>query len=145
MRLRSRMATGSAALAIAGFVLAGCSGVSTTSAGNAAATSTLTVGSTVAPQSWDPAYVGDANYVPYAQAAYDSLIRRTEQNTYVPMLATSWQVSNAGKTVTLDLRKGVTFSDGTTFNAAAVKANVEHFAQSACRSATSWPGCRWRR
>lgn len=132
MRFRSRMATGSAVMAIAGLVLVGCSSVSATSGGSAASSApTLTIGSTVAPQSWDPAYVGDANYVPYAQAAYDSLIRRTEQNTYVPMLATSWQVSNAGKTVTLDLRKGVTFSDGTPFNAAAVKANVEHFAQSA--------------
>lgn len=131
MRLRSRMATGLAVMAGTGLVLAGCSSGSATSAGSAAASSTLTIGSTVAPQSWDPAYVGDANYVPYAQAAYDSLIRRTEQNTYVPMLATSWSISNAGKTVTLDLRKGVTFSDGAPFNADAVKANVEHFAQSA--------------
>lgn len=98
---------------------------------DSSSSTTLTVGSTVAPQSWDPAYVGDANYVPYAQAAYDSLIRRTGTDTYVPMLATRWDITDAGRTVRLELRRGVTFSDGTRFDAAAVKANVEHFAKSA--------------
>ena len=118
------------AIAAAGLFLAGCTATSSGTSGTSVG-STLTIGSTVTPQSWDPAFVGDANYVPYAQAAYDSLIRRTEKNTYVPMLATKWDIADGGKTVTLELRKGVTFSDGSPFNADAVKANVEHFSTSA--------------
>jgi peptide/nickel transport system substrate-binding protein len=42
----------------------------------------------------------------------------------IPHLATSWTISPDGKTYTFDLRSGVTFSNGTPFNAAAVVANV---------------------
>ncbi|MDR7420432.1 MAG: ABC transporter substrate-binding protein [Armatimonadota bacterium] len=39
----------------------------------------------------------------------------------VPSLATSWAVSADGKVYTFNLRRGVTFTDGAPFNAAAVK------------------------
>jgi peptide/nickel transport system substrate-binding protein len=39
----------------------------------------------------------------------------------VPSLATSWRVSADGKVYTFNLRRGVTFTDGAPFNAAAVK------------------------
>jgi ABC-type transport system substrate-binding protein len=42
-----------------------------------------------------------------------------------PWLATSWSVSPDGKAVTLKLRQGIKFSDGTDFNAEAVKFNLE--------------------
>jgi peptide/nickel transport system substrate-binding protein len=42
----------------------------------------------------------------------------------IPHLATSWTISPDGKTYTFNLRSGVTFSNGTPFNAAAVVANV---------------------
>jgi peptide/nickel transport system substrate-binding protein len=42
-----------------------------------------------------------------------------------PWLATAWTISPDGKTVTLKLRQGVKFSDGTDFNADAVKFNFE--------------------
>src|SRR5581483_7879092 len=44
-----------------------------------------------------------------------------------PRLATSWQVSGDGTTWTFNLRKGVTFHDGTPFDAAAVKANFDRW------------------
>lgn len=87
----------------------------------------LVLGSTVTPQSFDPAGVGDANYVPYAQVAYDSLILRTPEGEFEPMLATDWQFSDDNLVLTLTLRDDVTFSDGTAFDAEAVKANLEHF------------------
>jgi peptide/nickel transport system substrate-binding protein len=43
----------------------------------------------------------------------------------IPILATSYSVSQDGKTVTLKLRQGVKFSDGEPFNAAAAIANFE--------------------
>lgn len=43
----------------------------------------------------------------------------------VPWLAKSWTVAKDGKTYTFHLRSGVTFSDGSKLDAAAVKANVD--------------------
>ncbi|MFM0632141.1 ABC transporter substrate-binding protein [Paraburkholderia xenovorans] len=55
----------------------------------------------------------------------DSLISITPDLKLTPKLATSWTVSSDGKTVTLKLRKNVSFQDGEPFNAAAVKANFD--------------------
>jgi len=47
----------------------------------------------------------------------------------VPALATSWTNSSDGKTWTFKLRKGVTFHDGESFDAAAVKATFDYYAK----------------
>jgi peptide/nickel transport system substrate-binding protein len=57
-------------------------------------------------------------------ALCDKMIDTDEKLEFVPRLATSWTVSDGGKTVTFKLRAGVTFHDGTPFDAAAVKANI---------------------
>jgi len=62
------------------------------------------------------------------EAAYDFLVRYDENFTIQPRLAESWDVAPDGKTITFHLRKGVKFSDGTPFNAAAVKANLDIYA-----------------
>ncbi len=62
----------------------------------------------------------------YAQAmVYEPLVRYTPQGTLEPWLATHWTVSPDGKTYTFTLRDGVQFSDGSPFNAAAAKANLD--------------------
>ncbi|MEB0207868.1 nickel ABC transporter substrate-binding protein [Pseudomonas sp. CCC3.1] len=62
----------------------------------------------------------------YAQAmVYEPLVRYTAQGTLEPWLATHWTVSPDGKTYTFTLRDGVQFSDGSPFNAAAAKANLD--------------------
>ena len=61
---------------------------------------------------------------PY-QSVFDKLVDTDEHLTIVPMLATSWTVSPDGRTVTLKLRQGVKFQDGTPFNADAVKVNFD--------------------
>ncbi|OIQ32735.1 MAG: ABC transporter substrate-binding protein [Alphaproteobacteria bacterium MedPE-SWcel] len=55
----------------------------------------------------------------------DKLVDITPDLEIIPQLATAWQVSEDGKTVTLQLREGVVFHDGTPFNAEAVAANIE--------------------
>lgn len=55
----------------------------------------------------------------------DPLIRLNSDGRYVAALATAWTVSPDGKVWTLTVRKGVKFQDGTPFNAAAVKFNIE--------------------
>jgi peptide/nickel transport system substrate-binding protein len=59
------------------------------------------------------------------QNLYDKLVDTDPSLTVVPMLATSWTLSADGRTVTLKLRQGVRFHDGTPFNADAVKFSIE--------------------
>jgi len=55
---------------------------------------------------------------------YDTLVKFTPDLQPVPGLAESWEFEN-DVTLVLHLRKGVTFHDGTPFNAEAVKFNIE--------------------
>jgi peptide/nickel transport system substrate-binding protein len=48
-----------------------------------------------------------------------------ETKQYEPFLATGWEMSEDGLSWTFTLRDDVVFQDGTPFNAAAVKANIE--------------------
>ncbi|MGA2082355.1 MAG: glutathione ABC transporter substrate-binding protein [Holophaga sp.] len=56
---------------------------------------------------------------------YNNLVRFDPNMKLVPDLATSWSLAKDGLTWTFNLRQGVTFHDGTPFNAAAVKYNFE--------------------
>ncbi|HHW41681.1 MAG TPA: nickel ABC transporter, nickel/metallophore periplasmic binding protein [Syntrophomonadaceae bacterium] len=60
---------------------------------------------------------------------YDSLVEYGEKGKILPALATSWEISPDGKTYTFHLRQGVKFSDGTPFNADAVKFSLERWRQ----------------
>ena len=58
-------------------------------------------------------------------AIYDTLIRFDQDGNLTPGLAESWKVNAELTELTLKLRHGVTFHDGTKFDAAAVKANFD--------------------
>jgi peptide/nickel transport system substrate-binding protein len=58
---------------------------------------------------------------------YDSLLTIDSSAKLQPGLATKWDTSADGKTVTFTLRTGVKFQDGTDFNAEAVKFNIERY------------------
>ncbi|MBI1170015.1 ABC transporter substrate-binding protein [bacterium] len=58
----------------------------------------------------------------------DKLVDISPDLKIVPMLATSWDWSADGMTLTMKLRPGVTFHDGTPFDAEAVKYNIERSA-----------------
>jgi peptide/nickel transport system substrate-binding protein len=62
-------------------------------------------------------------------AMYDSLVRVDPKGTIIPWLAKSWDTSADGKTVTFNLRTDVKFHDGSTFDASAVKYNIDRYIQ----------------
>ncbi|WP_044477140.1 nickel ABC transporter substrate-binding protein [Paenibacillus antibioticophila] len=58
---------------------------------------------------------------------YDGLVEYGEKGEIKPALAESWEISEDGKVYTFHLRQGVKFSDGTPFNAEAVKFSFERW------------------
>lgn len=88
---------------------------------------TLTLGAFYDQTSFDPAgSSAESHYIEYMQAVYDSLVRIDSDGIAQPSLATSWSYDETKTTLTIDLRDDVTFTDGTAFDADAVKANIEH-------------------
>ncbi len=62
----------------------------------------------------------------FAQAmVYEPLVRCAEGGRIEPALATAWEAERGGRSYLFQLRRGVRFSDGAPFDAAAVVANVE--------------------
>jgi peptide/nickel transport system substrate-binding protein len=70
-------------------------------------------------QTPDPmyAYSHSAMYSPIALNLGEQLVRRTYDGSYVPALATSWQISSDNLTWTFNLRGGVKMHDGSAFTA----------------------------
>ncbi len=69
----------------------------------------------------DPAHEDDGESFNVTGNIYDTLVRFKVESTEVePSLAESWEISEDGKVYTFHLLKGVTFHDGTPFNADAV-------------------------
>jgi peptide/nickel transport system substrate-binding protein len=58
---------------------------------------------------------------------YDKLVDLDQDGEIVPMLAKSYDVSEDGTVYTFKLREGITFHDGTEFNADAVKFNLDRY------------------
>lgn len=137
--------------ALAAFALSGC-GKSDPAAGGAAASGTaaaqaalkpqsggtLTWGVTTEPVCFDPHRASQQNAFWVIRNVIDSLIDKRADGTYAPWLAKSWSVSDDGKVYTFNLRDDVHFTDGTPFDASAVKANFDYIlANVATTSASS--------
>ncbi len=114
---------------VAALALTACSAADPEPAqsGDSATAPLLTIGALQEPTSWDPAQANEGHLAPIYQSVYDTLIKREPDGELVPMLATEWETSEDGLALTLELRTDVTFTDGTAFDAEAVKANIEHF------------------
>jgi peptide/nickel transport system substrate-binding protein len=86
---------------------------------------TLRIGLAEDPDILDPdlarTYVGRIVF----ESLCDKLLNTDSSLNFVPELATAWRFSADGRVLTLDLRSGVVFHDGTPFNAEAVKFNIE--------------------
>ncbi|MCR4392677.1 MAG: glutathione ABC transporter substrate-binding protein [Candidatus Acetothermia bacterium] len=79
------------------------------------------------PESLDPNKITSAPAGMVLTHIAQTLLLMTEDLQVAPLLAESWTISEDNLTVTLYLRKGVLFHDGTPFNADAVKVNLERF------------------
>lgn len=75
---------------------------------------------------FDPSKTSSRNedgYVYYL--IFETLITFDQNGNLTPGLATDWSYSEDGLSLTMHLREGVKFHDGTPFNAEAVKANMD--------------------
>lgn len=72
----------------------------------------------------DPHKATGAGYNVWLFPVYDRLVHVGPDGSTQPGLATDWSFSDDGLTLTMNLREGVTFHDGTEFDAEAVVANI---------------------
>jgi peptide/nickel transport system substrate-binding protein len=123
-------------------VLAGCGSSGTSSSPSSTSTTPKSGGSVTVLEgdsfagSWpglDPATDTDgAANQSYMDAIFGQLYQLGQGGKWIPDLATNIYPTNGGKTWVFDLRQGVTFSDGTPFNAQAVDFNWQRDLKSTC-------------
>src|SRR6056300_135218 len=89
---------------------------------------TLALASRIENNSFDRAELMLGNQIQFWQPVFDTLIIETPEGELVSNLATEWSYNDDGTVLMLMLREGVSFTDGTPFNAEAVKANLEYLA-----------------
>lgn len=119
--------------------LAGCQAAVPEASGEPVSGGTLTYASGDAePTCLDPHVGGNYPQALLAGQFLESLVSRDESGEIIPWLAESWTTSDDGLTWEFTLRDEVTFTDGTPFDAEAVKVNVEHLKDPATQSSTGY-------
>src|SRR3984957_5788751 len=95
------------------------------------------------PLGFDPATntTGSADQ-DYYNAVYGQLFELGDNGKLIYDLATGYQYSNGNKTVTIDLRPGVKFSDGSPLTAEVVAWNWTRDLESSCTCAAEWAVAR---
>lgn len=126
-----RRATAAAGLTVllAGAAACGSSGDGGGS-GDAAgkAGGTMVFGTSADPVSLDGAYTSDGESARVQRQIFETLVTTKPGGTEIePLLATAYEPSNEGKTWTFTLRQGVSFTDGTPFDAKAVCTNFDRW------------------
>lgn len=127
MSKRYRLITGvwMALFALLATACGGSSSSSSTQTGTPKSGGTLTVGLEQNWNSMDPLKANSFNSHSVMLAIYDRLFILDPAGKLVPTLATGYKASDDLLTYTVTLRTGVKFQDGTDFNAAAVKLNLD--------------------
>lgn len=92
-----------------------------------AADKTLTLGAVSKVVSYLPTQAEAGNRAWYYQAVYDQLMLEDETGKIIPNLATAWAYNGTQTRLTLTLRTGVKFSDGTPLDSADVVASLKAF------------------
>ncbi|WP_206737251.1 ABC transporter substrate-binding protein [Agromyces albus] len=126
-----------AAAAVAVLALSACTGQDGSSGGgDDQGPRTLKLGVSSELLSYDPVDLnggGEGNLL--WMPVYDRLLTITPDNGLEPGLATEWAFDDSFSVLTLELRDGVTFSDGAPFTAETVKANIENLKASSSTEA----------
>lgn len=122
--LRSRVLAAGATIAIGALALSGCTSQRDDDGGGDAGgdvDSTFVFGASGDPSSLDPAFASDGESFRISRQIFEGLVG-VEPGTAdpAPLLAESWEQSTDGLSYTFQLKEGVTFHDGTEFNADAV-------------------------
>jgi peptide/nickel transport system substrate-binding protein len=138
LRARRGLASVAAAAGIA-LLVAGCTAPAAETSSTPVEGGTLTYASGDAePTCLDPHVGGNYPQALIAGQFLDSLVSRDADGEIIPWLATEWSVSEDDLTWDFTLRDDVTFTDGTPFDAEAVKVNVEHLKDPATESSTGY-------
>ena len=128
---RKRALAGLAVVAVGALALSACTsqrgGDGDTDA-TADVDGTFVFAASADPASLDPAFAQDGETFRVSRQIFEGLVG-TEPGTAdpAPLLAESWDSSPDGLTHTFQLKEGVTFHDGTAFNAEAVCANFDRW------------------
>lgn len=91
----------------------------------------LTVGVNANILTLDPADANDTLSQSAARLMLEGLLSFDKDMKVIPLLAEKYEANDSAMQFTFHLRQGITFQDGTPFNAAAVKANFERVANPA--------------
>ena len=124
---------GLTAVTAAGLLLvtAACGGIddgATGAPGETASGGTLVFGTSADPISMDGAYVSDGESLRVVRQLFETLVTTAPGGTEIePLLATEYEPSADGLEWTFTLREGVTFHDGTPFDAEAVCFNFDRW------------------
>ncbi len=111
-----------AAVVAAALILTGCAADPADDTPNSTAEPTVVKWAFSLPTSWDPVTSRTGNDINTISLAYASLTRLDETGDVEPALAERWEYDEEGTAVTFHLREGLTFTDGSPLDAAAVKA-----------------------
>ena len=93
--------------------------------------------STTDPQTMPPHAVNSASVLAFCNNVYEGLVRRGNDMAIEPALGTSWHSIGEGEGWRFNLREGVTFHDGSAFNADDVIFSYER-ATSEAADTRSW-------
>jgi peptide/nickel transport system substrate-binding protein len=97
----------------------------------------LTVGIQYEPVTLDPHVTGQANARRMLHNIVDTLVYADAEGVLHPWLADGWDISDDGLEYTFYLREGVTFHDGTVFDANAMQATWDRIMDPATASASA--------
>lgn len=138
-RRPAHLLAATAAVATALITLSGCSSSAPTASSTPVAGGTLVYATGDAePDCLDPHVGGNYPQALAGSQVIESLVSRDSSGEMIPWLATEWTQSKDGLTWDFTLRDDITFTDGTPFDAEAVKVNIEHLQDPDTASSTGY-------
>jgi peptide/nickel transport system substrate-binding protein len=143
-RLSARIGIALTGLTLGALVLSGCTPATSTGGSDEPVSGgTLTYATGDAePACLDPHVGGNYPQALVSGQYLESLVSLDEDGAVVPWLASDWTESEDGLSWEFTLRDGVTFSDGTPLDAAAIQANIAHVQDPATGSSTGYLALR---